>query len=439
MVLESLGSSLKDSLKRLAGRGFVDKEVVEELVRDIQRSLLKSDVNVKLVFELSRRIKERSLKEKPAPGLTGREHVINVVYEELVNFLGKEEASIPLRKTKILLVGLFGSGKTTTAGKLARFYQKKGLKPCLVGCDTTRPAAFEQLQQVGEKIGVPVFGDPSEKDSSKVLKEALKKTGKFDVVIVDSSGRDALNESMIDEIKKLNEILKPEETLLVIPAEIGQQAEKQAHAFKENLNITGVIVTRMDGTAKGGGALSACAVTGAPVKFIGTGEKFDAFERYNPERFVSRLIGFGDLKTLLEKAQEAGLEKRAEKMLKGDFDLNDFYEQIESMKGMGSLSQIMDMIPGLKKAKIPKGMLDLQEEKMKRFKYIIQSMTPEERAKPEIINSPRISRIAKGSGTSEEEVRELLRLFKQSKKAMKMLKGGKRSGQLQALLKQFGL
>ena len=430
---------MKDSLKRLAGRGFVDKEVVEELVRDIQRSLLKSDVNVKLVFELSRRIKERSLKEKPAPGLTGREHVINVVYEELVNFLGKEEASIPLRKTKILLVGLFGSGKTTTAGKLARFYQKKGLKPCLVGCDTTRPAAFEQLQQVGEKIGVPVFGDPSEKDSSKVLKEALKKTGKFDVVIVDSSGRDALNESMIDEIKKLNEILKPEETLLVIPAEIGQQAEKQAHAFKENLNITGVIVTRMDGTAKGGGALSACAVTGAPVKFIGTGEKFDAFERYNPERFVSRLIGFGDLKTLLEKAQEAGLEKRAEKMLKGDFDLNDFYEQIESMKGMGSLSQIMDMIPGLKKAKIPKGMLDLQEEKMKRFKYIIQSMTPEERAKPEIINSPRISRIAKGSGTSEEEVRELLRLFKQSKKAMKMLKGGKRSGQLQALLKQFGL
>ena len=414
-------------------------ESVEELVRDIQRSLLKSDVNVKLVFELSRRIKERSLKEKPAPGLTGREHVINVVYEELVNFLGKEEASIPLRKTKILLVGLFGSGKTTTAGKLARFYQKKGLKPCLVGCDTTRPAAFEQLQQVGEKIGVPVFGDPSEKDSSKVLKEALKKTGKFDVVIVDSSGRDALNESMIDEIKKLNEILKPEETLLVIPAEIGQQAEKQAHAFKENLNITGVIVTRMDGTAKGGGALSACAVTGAPVKFIGTGEKFDAFERYNPERFVSRLIGFGDLKTLLEKAQEAGLEKRAEKMLKGDFDLNDFYEQIESMKGMGSLSQIMDMIPGLKKAKIPKGMLDLQEEKMKRFKYIIQSMTPEERAKPEIINSPRISRIAKGSGTSEEEVRELLRLFKQSKKAMKMLKGGKRSGQLQALLKQFGL
>ncbi|MCD6368006.1 MAG: signal recognition particle protein [Candidatus Aenigmarchaeota archaeon] len=436
MVLEKLGEALKNTLRKLAGKGFVDKEVLEEVTRDIQRALLQSDVNVKLVFELTNKIKKRALEEKPPKGLTQREHIINVVYEELVNFLGGK-ASIVVKPSKILLMGLFGSGKTTTAGKLALFYKKKGLKPCLIACDTFRPAAYEQLQQIGEQIGVPVFGDPNESNSSKVLEDSLKKAREYDVIIVDSSGRDALNEEMIDEIKSLNRILEPDEKLLVVPADLGQQAERQAKRFQEVLGITGVIITKMDGTAKGGGALSSCAATGAKVKFIGTGEKMDALELFDPERFISRLIGFGDLKTLLEKAKEVGAEETAKKIISGKYTLEEFYEQIEKIQGMGSFSQILSMIPGLSslKGRLPKDYMNLQEEKLKKFKYIMDSMTPEEKRNPDIINSSRIKRIANGSGCEESEVRELLKLYKQSKKAMKMIKPGKRG--LSGLLKQF--
>lgn len=436
MVLDKLGEALKSTLRKLAGRGFVDKEVLEEMNRDIQRALLQSDVNVKLVFDLTNRIKERAFKEKPPKGLTQREHVINIVYGELVNFLGGR-VEIEAKPSKVLLVGLFGSGKTTTAGKLALFYKKKGLKPCLIACDTYRPAAYEQLQQIGKQIDVPVFGDPKEKNSSKVLKEVLLKAKKYDVKIVDSSGRDALNKDMIEEVKRLNRILEPDEKLLVVPADLGQQAERQAKSFQEALGITGVIVTKMDGTAKGGGALSSCAATGAKVKFIGVGEKLDALEKFDPERFISRLIGFGDLKTLIEKAKEVGAEETAKKIVSGKFSLDEFYEQIEKVQGMGSLSQIVGMIPGLSglKSKIPKEYMDVQEEKLKRFRYIMDSMTPEERKDPTIINGSRVKRIAKGSGCKESEVRELLKLYKQSKKVMKMVKPGRRG--MKGLLKQF--
>jgi len=345
---------------------------------------------------------------------------------------------MPLKPTKILLVGLFGSGKTTTVGKLALFYKKKGLKPCMIACDTFRPAAYEQLKQIGEQINVPVFGNPKEKNSSKVLKESLKKAEKYDVKIVDSSGRDALNKEMIDEVKRLNSILQPEEKILVIPADLGQQAEAQAKSFRDALGITGVIVTKMDGTAKGGGALSACAATGAPVKLIGTGEKLDALEKFDPERFISRMIGFGDLKTLLEKAKEVGADETAKKVVSGKFTLDEFYEQIEQVQKMGPLSQVASMIPGFSKikamGKVPD--MNVQEEKLKHFKFIMDSMTPEERQDPSIINGSRVRRIAKGSGCTESEVRELLKLYKQSKKVMKMMKPGKRGF---GVLKQLGM
>jgi len=438
MVLEKLGSALKGTLRKITGRGFVDKELLEELSRDIQRALLQSDVNVKLVFELTKTIKDRALNEKPPTGLTQKEHVVNIVYEELVKFLGGKSSEMPLKPTKILLVGLFGSGKTTTVGKLALFYKKKGLKPCMIACDTFRPAAYEQLKQIGEQINVPVFGNPKEKNSSKVLKESLKKAEKYDVKIVDSSGRDALNKEMIDEVKRINSILQPEEKILVIPADLGQQAEAQAKSFRDALGITGVIVTKMDGTAKGGGALSACAATGAPVKLIGTGEKLDALEKFDPERFISRMIGFGDLKTLLEKAKEVGADETAKKVVSGKFTLDEFYEQIEQVQKMGPLSHVASMIPGFSKikamGKVPD--MNVQEEKLKHFKFIMDSMTPEERQDPSIINGSRVRRIAKGSGCKESEVRELLKLYKQSKKVMKMMKPGKRGF---GALKQFGM
>ncbi len=439
MVLEKLGSALKNTMRKLAGKGFVDKEVLEEMTREIQRALLQSDVNVRLVFELTNKIKERAFNEKPPSGLTQREHVVNIVYNELVSFLGGKSEEIEIKPSKILLMGLFGSGKTTTAGKLAKFYKGKGLKPCLIACDTYRPAAYEQLVQLGEQIGVPVFGDPEEKDSSKVMKESIKKSEKYDVVIADSSGRDALNKDMTNEIEKLNDILKPEERILVIPADLGQKAEEQSKSFQESVGITGVIITKMDGTAKGGGALSACAYTGANVKFIGTGEKIDSLEKFDAERFISRLIGFGDLKTLLEKAKDVGADKTAEKIVSGKFTLEEFYEQIEQMQKMGSMSQITKMIPGFSKLgkKLPSNFMDVQEEKMKKFRFIIDSMTPEEKKDPDIITGTRIKRIASGSGCKESDVRELLKMYKQSRKMMKMFKPGRRG--MPKMMKQFGL
>ncbi|MCK4634552.1 MAG: signal recognition particle protein [Candidatus Aenigmarchaeota archaeon] len=438
MVLEKLGSALKNSIRKLAGRGFVDKEILEDMSRDIQRALLQSDVNVKLVFELTKKIKDRAFNEKPPSGLTQKEHVINIVYDELVSFLGGKAQEIEIKPARILLMGLFGSGKTTTCGKLAKFYKKKGLKPCLIACDTYRPAAYEQLVQLGEQIGVPVFGNPKEKDSRKVMEEVLKKTGKYDVIIADSSGRDALNPNMIKEIEDLNNILKPEERVLVISADLGQKAEEQSKSFQEAVGITSVIITKMDGTAKGGGALSACAYTGAQVKFIGTGEKIESLEKFDAERFISRLIGFGDLKTLVEKAKEVGAEKTAEKIVSGKFTLEEFYEQIEQMQSMGSLSQITKMIPGFSKLgkKLPGNFMDIQEEKMKKFRYIIDSMTLEEKKNPDLITGSRIKRIADGSGCNESEIRELLKMYKQSRKMMKMMKPGRRGS---SFLKQFGI
>ncbi|UCG95064.1 MAG: signal recognition particle protein [archaeon] len=439
MVLEKLGSALKGAMRKIAGRGFVDREVLEEMSRDIQRALLQSDVNVKLVFDLTKRIKDRALDEKPPSGLTQKEHVINIVYEELVKFLGGKASGIEIKPSRILLMGLFGSGKTTTCGKLALFYRNRGLKPCLIACDTYRPAAYEQLVQIGEQIGVPVFGDPKEKDSRKVMKEGLKKAQKFDIIIADSSGRDALNPEMIKEIEDLNKILEPEERILVMPADLGQKAEEQSRSFQKAVGITGVIMTKMEGTAKGGGALSACATTGARVRFIGTGEKLESLERFDAERFISRLIGFGDLKTLVEKAKEVGAEKTAEKIISGKFTLEDFYQQIEQLQGMGSLSQVAKMIPGFSKLgkKLPGNFMDIQEEKMKKFRYIIDSMTPEEKRDPDLITGSRIKRIAKGSGCSESEVRELLKMYKQSKKVMKKIKPGRRG--MPGFMKQFGI
>ncbi len=444
MVLEKLGESLKATLSKIAGAMFVDEKLVNELVKEIQRSLLQADVNVKLVFELSNKIKERALKQEPPAGLTKKEYLINIVYEELAAFLGGEGHKIDVKKKpfKIMLCGLFGNGKTTTAGKLAKFFQKRGNKVALIQTDTWRPAAYEQLKQLGAQINVDVFGIKNEKDAIQIYKTFEQELKKYDIVIVDTAGRDALSKDLIDELKEMNALVQPDETLLVMSADIGQAAEKQAHAFHETCRVTGVIITKLDGTAKGGGSLIACAVTGAPVKFIGVGEKIDAFEEFKPKNFVGRLLGMGDLEALLEKAKEAVSEEDAQdmgkKFLSGKFNLVDLYQQMETMGKMGSLGKLVEMIPGMGQLQLPKDLIAVQEKKLEKWKYILNSCTKKELEDPEVIDSDRMQRIAKGSGTESIEVNELLKQYRQAKKMTKMFGGAGSAKGMEKMMKRMG-
>ncbi len=439
MVLEKLGDSLKSTLARITKSLFVDEKLINELVKDLQRALLQSDTNVQLVFDLSKTIKERA-KTNPPPGITKREQLIKIVYEELTNFLGKETREIKITKkpTQLMLVGLFGSGKTTTAGKLAKFYKKRGYKVAVIQTDTWRPAAYDQLEQIAQQVGVDFFGIKKEKDAVTIYKTFEEKLQDYDIVIIDTAGRDALSDELIQELDQINAASEPEERLLVISADIGQAAQKQAQAFHDACHVTGVIVTKLEGTAKGGGALSACTVTKAPICFIGIGEKIDDLELFHPQRFVGKLIGMGDLESLLEKAKEVISEEKAEdmkeKFLKGDFNLIDLYEQMQSLKKMGSFRKLVDLIPGMGSLQLPKELLDVQEGKLEKWRYAMDSMTKEELEDPDIMNSGRIDRIAAGSGVGINGVRELLKQYRQSKKLMKMMKG---EGDISKLMKKM--
>ena len=427
MVLDKLGSSLKETLKKIAKSIFVDEKLINELVKDIQRALLQADVNVQLVFELTESIKAKALK-KEVPGLSKKENLIKIVYDELVNFLGGKGEKIEIKKKpfKMMLVGLFGSGKTTTAGKLARFYKKRGHKVALVGLDVHRPAAMDQIQQIAEHADVPVYLNKEEKDPVKIWNSFKDECKKHDVIIIDTAGRDALSKDLIEEIETLNKEITPDENLLIISADIGQAAQKQAEQFHKSCGISGIIATKMDGTAKAGGALSACAVTKAPIKFIGVGEKLNDLETFNPEGFVSRLLGMGDLEALLEKAQEVmpeDAEDLGKRFLKGDFNLIDLYEQMRAMKKMGSLGKIMEMIPGFSQLQLPKEALEVQEDKLEKWKHAMNSMKKEELEDPEILNSSRIDRISKGSAVPSSEIRGLVKQYRQGKKMIKAMKG----------------
>ncbi len=443
MVLEKLSTSLRDALKKLTKKGFVDKKAVIDLSAEIKKSLISSDVNVKLAKEIAQKIRDRALKEKPAKTLTTKEHTINIVYEEITNYLGKEFSELDLSKkpSKILLCGLFGAGKTTTAGKLAKYFKKRGYKVALVQTDTWRPAAFAQLKQLSNAVKVDFFGDDSAKKPSEIIKKFEKEFKKYDIIIIDSAGRDALNKELINEIKEINKALQPENRILVLSGDIGQSAEEQAKKFHDSVDINGVIITKLDGTAKGGGALSACSATEAKVKFIGIGEKLDAIEEFKPKNFVSQLLGMGDLETLLKKAEEAidkeSAEKLGKKVLSGkEMSLNDLYEQMQSIKKMGPMSQIMNLIPGMAGMNIPKDALKKQEKNIDKWKYIMDSMTLKEKEKPSIIKGSRIKRIALGSGSKEQDVRNLLKQYTQMNKMMKMMSN--RSGQMKKLAKLFG-
>ncbi|MBI2084024.1 MAG: signal recognition particle protein [Candidatus Aenigmarchaeota archaeon] len=440
-MFDNLSKGLGNLIRKLVTGTAVDKEAVEEVLVDLKKILLESDVDIQLTENLVNEIREKCLQEKIPSGLTLREHVLKVIYDELVKLLGGRPSEL-LGKKRLMTVGLYGSGKTTSIGKLARYFIKQGLKPALVGLDYHRPAAPQQLQQISKQIGVSVYVDEKTRDPYSTARTALEKYSDYDVVIFDTAGRNALDKELADELKKLYEIIKPDEVLLVLPADLGKVARVQAEEFHKLVGVTGVIITKMDGTAKAGGALAATSVTGSKVKFIGTGEKLDAFETYNPERFVSRLLGLGDLQTLLEKAKEAEINpEKVERIAEGKFTLQDFMEQIEGMQKMGPMSQIMNLIPGMGMAKIPKDLVEKQEQKMKAYKIIIQSMTKVEREDPGIVNATRISRIAKGSGRTEAEVRELLNQYNQTKKMLRSLGGmkGLQRGEFKKLAQQFGL
>ncbi len=445
MVLDNLGSSLKATLKKITGSLFVDEKLINELVKDIQRSLLRADVAVRLVFDITKRIKERALKEETPKGLDKREHLINIVYDELVAFLGGDKGAFtipPKNPFIIMLVGLFGNGKTTSAGKIANYYKKRGKKVAVIQTDTWRPAAYEQLKTLAQQSNVDFFGIESEReDPVTIYKRFSDKLLGYDLVIVDTAGRDALAQDLIDELKALDKVVQADEKWLVMAADVGQTAQSHAQQFHDVAGVTGVVITKLDGTAKGGGALSACAVTGAPVRFIGVGEKIDDLELFNPSGFVGRLLGMGDLEALLDKAKAAFSEGEAEdlgrKFLKGEFNLLDLYEQMQAMNKMGPLSKVMEMVPGFSGLKMPKDALKVQEGKLKKWRFMMDSMTREELENPDVIKGGRLERIAKGSALPVSELRSLLKQYKQSKKLMKMMKGGSEKD-MQKMMKRMG-
>ncbi|RLF26022.1 MAG: signal recognition particle protein [Thermoplasmata archaeon] len=430
MVLENLGESLRGTLKKIASAVTVDSKLIKEIVRDIQRALIQADVNVQLVLKLSKNIEKRALQEKPPAGMSAREHVIRIVYDELVSIVGSKHA-LPIKKQIIMMVGLYGQGKTTTCGKLAQYFKKKGLRPVLIAGDVHRPAAYDQLKQIAEKAEVPFYGEKGAKDAVSVVKHGVEHFKRSaDVIIVDTSGRHKLEKDLITEMKKIFSAIKPDEKLLVMDAAVGQQAGPQAKAFHDAVGITGIVLTKLDGTAKGGGALSAAAEVGAPIVFIGTGEHIADFEPFDPPRFISRLLGMGDIQALLEKAEESAkgkdAEKLAQRLMSGKFTLRDMYEQMDMLSGMGPLQKIGELLPGNFSGKMKNVDMEETQRRLQRFRYIMDSMTDEELDNPEIIKSSRIKRIAKGAGVEHKDVKELLKYYRMTKGMMKGFSGNRK-------------
>ncbi len=445
MVLDGLGSSLQDALEKLAGSSRLDEESVDEVVKDIQRALLQSDVDVDLVMELSENIRDRSLTEEPPAGTSAREHVLHIVYEEMVSIVG-DETEFELDEQTILLSGLQGSGKTTSSAKIARWFSRKGLRAGVVQTDTFRPGAYEQSKQMAERAEVPYHGDPDAEDPVEIAREGLDELEDCDVKIVDTAGRHALEDDLIEEIEAIGDAVDPDLNLLVLDASIGQGAKEQAQAFDEAVGVDGVVVTKLDGTAKGGGALTAVHQTDSSIAFIGVGEAVEDIERFDPDGFISRLLGMGDLKALAERVEEAMEESDVEEeldpeaLLSGDFTLKDVYSQIEAMSSMGKMDQVMDMIPGVGgmgalKDEMDEDFADVTEERLDRYKAIMDSMTDEELENPGSVSSSRVTRVARGSGVSEEDVRELLEYHSTMEQTMKQLGGGR---DMKRMMKQMG-
>jgi len=417
-LLSNLSEKIQQTFKKLKGKGKLTEKDIEAALREIRLALLEADVNYKVVKDFIKKIKEKAMGHEVLESLTPAQQVIKIVNEELTELMGGSQSRIELAgspPTVIMLVGLQGSGKTTTAGKLALHMKKSGHRPLLTAADVYRPAAVKQLHVVGEKTGVSVFDMGTDVNPVEIAQKSIEhaKASGFDIVLIDTAGRLHIDEELMEELVMLKEAVLPNEILLVVDAMTGQDAVNVAEAFHRELKITGVILSKLDGDARGGAALSVKAVTGCPIKYVGVGEKLDALEPFHPERMASRILGMGDVLTLIEKAQQAFDQDRAKelerKIKQRSFDLEDFLEQLKEFKNMGPLEEIFEMIPGMNKFKN----LQLDEKEFIKAEAIIQSMTKEERANPEIINSSRKRRIAMGSGTTVQDVNRLLKQFSQ--------------------------
>jgi len=430
-MFDALAERVQSAIEKIARKGRIDKETLEKGLREIKLALLEADVNYKIVSDFIKDVREKALGAEVVKGVNPAQQLVKIVYDELVKALGGETAKLDLKgkPAVILLIGLQGSGKTTTAAKLGAYLKKQGKKVLLTSADVYRPAAMLQLKKLGDKIGIPVFLMEEEKDAVKIAEKALEKAKSegYDVLIIDTAGRLHIDEELLDEARRIRERVNPNETLFVIDSMTGQESVNIAKAFNDAVGMTGIILTKMDSDARGGVALSVKGVTGKPIKFAGTGEKIEDFEPFHPDRVASRILGMGDIVSLVEKAQEVIDEKKAlslqEKILSGEFTLEDFREQLRMIRKLGPLHQILSMIPGLGSQKMLKQLQQvIDEKKLKRIEAIINSMTPEERRNHAIINASRKRRIARGSGTTVKEVDELLRQFAQAKMAMKQMR-----------------
>lgn len=454
-MLDNLRTGLRGAIKKIVGASDINEELIDSLCKDIQRALLQSDVNVKLVLEITKRIKERAINEEPVKGLTRKDHIITILYGELARLLGYTGQTIknidksqqidekiisfePNKQSVILMLGIQGSGKTTVTAKIARWLLKHGYSVGVIGADTWRPGALTQLRMNCSRINVEVYGEEPNSSAVDIVRKGLEhfKIQKVDITIVDTAGRHKEELSLLDEMRTMRDEINPDLVLLVIDGTIGQQAFNQAKAFHEAVAVGGIIVTKLDGTAKGGGVLAASAVTGAKVMFIGTGERIDDLEVFSPTGFVGRILGMGDIKAILEMARGLELqadENQAKRLLSGKMTIEDFYAQMENVGKMG-FRNVIDNLPGLS-GMVKEDQLDALEGKMEKWRFIIQSMTRDEKKNPEIINESRRKRIARGAGITEHEVKDLVKQYSNSKTMMKQAKGR----QMQGMLRKFGI
>ena len=454
-MLENLRTGLRGAIKKIVRASDINEELIDSLCKDIQRALLQSDVNVKLVLEITKRIKERSMNEEPVKGLTRKDHIITILYGELARLLGYAGQTIksidksqqthdrilqfePEKQSIILMLGIQGSGKTTVTAKVARWLSKQGYSVGVIGADTWRPGALTQLKMNCSRINTEVYGEEANTDALDIVRKGLAhfRTQNIDVVIVDTAGRHKEESGLLEEMRNMRNAINPNLVLLVIDGTIGQQAFNQAKAFHQAAEVGGIIVTKLDGSAKGGGVLSASAATGAKVLFIGTGERIDDLEVFSPTNFVGRILGMGDIQAVLEMARGLELqadENQAKRLLGGKMTIEDFYAQMENVGKMG-FRNVIDNLPGLS-GMLKEDQLDALEGKMEKWRFIIQSMTRDEKRNPEIINESRRKRIARGAGLTEHEVRDLIKQYSNSKTLMKQAKGR----QLQGMLRKFGI